>query len=188
MFVAFSQFRFSTDERCETRQGGPFRRLLEQKNLQLNFSQRTHPIHPVLPKSHVCCVFGVLVVDGTTSQNSYGRAVLATFGTKNLQLNCSQRMHPIQPFSPNTHVCCVFGVPVFEGTTSRNSPGRSVLATFGTKKLAVELFTTNTPNPPLLTQNSCLLRFRSFCFRRMNDAKLAREVRFGDFWNKKTCS
>ena len=81
-----------------------------------------------------------------------------------------------------------FVVPVFDGTTSRNSPGRSVLATFRTKKLAVELFATNAPNPPLLNQNSCLLRFRSFGFRRMNDAKLAREVRFGDFWNKKTCS
>ena len=70
----------------------------------------------------------------------------------------------------------------------RNVPGRCIIGTFGTIKLAVEFSATNAANPPCLTQNSCLLHFRSFGFRWTNGAKLAREFHFSDFWNKKTCS
>jgi hypothetical protein len=50
----------------------------------------------------------------------------------------------------------------------RNPPPRAVLATSRAKKLAVEFFETNAPNPPDLTENSCLVRFRTFDFARQN--------------------
>ena len=147
-----------------------------------------HPIHRVWPKTHVCCVFGVSVFDGRTVRNSPGMSVLLTFGTKNLQLDFPQQTHPIHPVWPKTHVCCVFGVSVFDGKMVVKSPGRSIIATFGTKKLAVEFSATNAPNPPRLTQNSCLLHFRTFGFRRKNAAKLTEEDRYSDFRNQKTWS
>jgi hypothetical protein len=53
-------------------------------------------------------------------------------------------------------------------------------ATPGVKQLAVEFFKTNAPNPPYLTQNSWVVRFRSFSFGRQN----SRETRTrGPFWS-----
>jgi hypothetical protein len=52
------------------------------------------------------------------------------------------------------------------------------------KNLAVEFSQTNAPNPPRLTQNSCLLRFRSFGFRRKNCAKLAIGPLYATFGTK----
>ena len=43
----FWSFAFGTKELCEILPGGPLWTLLVRKNLQLNFSQRTHPIRPV---------------------------------------------------------------------------------------------------------------------------------------------
>ena len=60
--VCFRSFGFGLQNRCETRPGGPFWPHEERKKLQLIFSNRTHPIHPVSPKAHVCCVFVVSIL------------------------------------------------------------------------------------------------------------------------------
>src|SRR5579859_457995 len=46
----------------------------------------------------------------------------------------------------------------------QNPTPRAVLATSGAKKVAVDFFQSNAPNPPRFTQNSCLVCFRSFGF------------------------
>jgi hypothetical protein len=69
-----------------------------------------------------------------------------------------------------------------------SSPGRAVLATFGTKNLAVEFSATNAPNPPRLTKTHVCCVFGVSVFDGNNVAKLALEGRFSDFWNKKTRS
>jgi hypothetical protein len=163
---------------------GRYSDFWNKKNLQLNFPHRTHPIHPVWPKTHVCCIFGVLVFDGKTVRNSSRRSVIATFGTKKLVVEFSAT-NASNPLRLTQNSCCVFEVLVFDGTTSQNSPVRDTIATFRTKKLVVEFSGTNASNPPRLTQNSCLLRFWSFGFRWYNVAKLAREGHYSDFLNKK---
>ena len=62
------------------------------------------------------------------------------------------------------------------------------MATFGTRKLAVEFVATDGPNPSRLTQNSCLAHFWSFCSGTKNSAKIGREGSLGHFWYEKTCS
>src|SRR5579859_1342420 len=45
--VCFHSFCFIHQNSCETRPRRPFWPLVERKKLQLFFSNRTHPIHPV---------------------------------------------------------------------------------------------------------------------------------------------
>src|SRR5579871_3288638 len=59
--VCFRSFGFGLQNWCETRPSGPFWLHEERKKLQLIFSNRTHPIHPVRLKTHVWCVFAVSV-------------------------------------------------------------------------------------------------------------------------------
>ena len=59
------------------------------------------------------------------------------------------------------------------------------MATFGTKKLVVEFFATDGPNPSRLTENSCLARFWSFGSGTKNCAKIGRKGRRGHFWYEK---
>src|SRR5579859_7638900 len=59
--VCFRSIGFGQQNSCETRPRGPFWILEERKKLELIFSNRTHPIHPVSPKAHVCCVFVVSI-------------------------------------------------------------------------------------------------------------------------------
>jgi hypothetical protein len=47
----------------------------------------------------------------------------------------------------------------------------AVMATSVAKKVAVEFFKTNAPNPARLTQRSCLVSFRSFSFGRQNSCE-----------------
>src|SRR5579859_1967192 len=48
---------------------------------------------------------------------------------------------------------------------------RAVLATCAAKKNSVDLFESNAPNPPRLTQNSCLVCFHSFGFGHQNSCE-----------------
>src|SRR5919201_1117932 len=59
------------------------------------------------------------------------------------------------------------------------------MATFGTKKLAVEFFATDGPNPSPLTQNSCLAHFWSFGTGTKNCAKSGRGAALDTFGTKK---
>src|SRR5919201_1009295 len=97
-------------------------------------------------------------------------------------------MHPIRRVRPKTHVYHVFGVSVPVRKTVQKVAGSAVLDTFGTKKLAVEFFETDAPNPSSLTQNSCLARFWSFGSGTKNRAKSGREGLYGHFWYENTCS
>src|SRR5579859_1283116 len=45
--VCFPSFGFGHQNSCETRPRGPFWLHKERKKLQLIFSNRTHPVHPV---------------------------------------------------------------------------------------------------------------------------------------------
>src|ERR671930_424279 len=47
MFSAFLEFRFQYKKLCEKRPGWPFWTILVRKYFQLNFSQWTHPTHPL---------------------------------------------------------------------------------------------------------------------------------------------
>src|SRR5579859_8071880 len=47
----------------------------------------------------------------------------------------------------------------------------AVLATRGAKKVAVDFFESNAPNPPRVTQNSCLVCFRNFGFGHQNSCE-----------------
>src|SRR5579859_6943069 len=53
----------------------------------------------------------------------------------------------------------------------RNPTPRAVLATSGAKTIAVDFFESNAHNPPHLTQNSCLVCFRSFGFGNQNSCE-----------------
>ena len=65
------------------------------KNLQLNFRQRTNPIHLVCPNAHARSVSALSILVGTIVLNMLEMPVLATFATENLWLNFSQQAHPI---------------------------------------------------------------------------------------------
>src|SRR5579871_4711600 len=56
---------------------------------------------------------------------------------------------------------------------------RAVLATCSAKKNSVDLFESNAPNPPRLTQNSCLVCFHSFGFGHQNSCETRPQ---GPFW------
>src|ERR687884_23250 len=77
---------------------------------------------------------------------------------------------------------------LFEQKTWRKSTRRAAMDTFDPKKLAVEFFIMDAPNPSPLTQNSCLARFWSFGTGMKNCAKIGSEGRSGHFWYEKTCS
>src|SRR5579859_3427758 len=53
----------------------------------------------------------------------------------------------------------------------RNPTLRAVLVTCGAKKVAVAFFESNAPNPPRLTQNSCVVCSRSFGFGHQNSCE-----------------
>src|SRR5579859_3563709 len=53
----------------------------------------------------------------------------------------------------------------------RNPTPRAVLATSGAKTIAVDFLESNAHNPPRLTQNSCLVCFRSFGFGHQNSCE-----------------
>src|SRR5579859_817839 len=61
----------------------------------------------------------------------------------------------------------------------RNPSPRAVLPTSGAKKVAVDFFQSNAPNPPRLTQNSCLVCFCKFGFGLQNSCKTRPR---GPFW------
>src|SRR5579859_7271228 len=55
----------------------------------------------------------------------------------------------------------------------------AILGTRGAKKVAVDFFESNAPNPPRFTQNSCLVCFRSFSFGHQNSCQTRPR---GPFW------
>jgi hypothetical protein len=118
-------------------------------------------------------------------RNSPGRAVIATFGTKKLAVKFSATNAPTPPLLTQNSCLLRFESFRFQWKNGSKLAREDRYSDFSNKKLAVECSATNAPNPPLLTQNSCLLCFRSFRFRRKNGAKLAQEDRYSDFWNKK---
>src|SRR5579859_5573793 len=61
----------------------------------------------------------------------------------------------------------------------RKPTSRAILSTCEEKKVAVDLFEWNAPNPPRLTQNSCLVCFRSFGLRLQNSSETRTR---GPFW------
>src|SRR5579859_4846830 len=61
----------------------------------------------------------------------------------------------------------------------QNPTPRAVLATCGAKKVAVDCFESNAPNPRLLTQNTCLVCFRCFGFGHQNSCETRPR---GPFW------
>ena len=67
--------------------------------------------------------------------------VLATFATKNLQLNFPQRTKPIHLVCPNAHARSVSALLILVGTIVLNMLEMPVLASFTTKKLAVNFRT-----------------------------------------------
>ena len=99
------------------------------KKSRLNFSQRTHPIIPVWPKTHVRWVFGTFIFGGTVPKNSRRRAVLTIDAPKKSRLNFSQRAHPIISVWPKTHVWWVFGTFISDETAAQNLRGMVVFPT-----------------------------------------------------------
>jgi hypothetical protein len=61
----------------------------------------------------------------------------------------------------------------------RNPTSRAVLSTCGAKKVAVDFFESNAPNPTSLAQNSCLECFHSFGFGHQNSCETRPR---GPFW------
>jgi hypothetical protein len=107
---------------------------------------------------------------------------------KNLQLIFFETNAPNPPRLTKTHVWCVFEVSVsVDKTRAKPAPG-AVLAMVEMKKLVVDFFAMNAPNPPCWTQNSCLVCFRSFGFGRQNSCETRPRVRSGHLWSEKTCS
>ena len=89
------------------------------------------------------------------------------------------RTHPIQQFDPKL-ISGVFSQFLFRSTKLvRNPTPRAVLATCGAKKVAVDFFESNAPNPTRLTQNSCPVCFRSFGFDQQNSCETRPR---GPFW------
>jgi hypothetical protein len=91
----------------------------------------------------------------------------------------SNRTHPIDPrLTRNSCLVCFhsFG---FSQKTRANPTPRAVLATCGAKKVAVAFFESNTPNPPRLTQNSCVVCFPSFPFGQESSCETRPR---GPFW------
>jgi hypothetical protein len=233
MFVAFSKFRFSTVQRRETRPGA-FRATFGTKKLavQIFCNERTQST-PFDQRLMFLAFLGVSV--STEQRRKLAlEGVLATFGTKNLQLNFSATNAPNPPrltqnscllrfwsfgfrrniaelareetfsplleqkilqlnfrnertqstlFDPKLMFVAFLEFP-FDGTNGAKLAREDRSSQFWNEKSAVKFSATNAPNPPRLNQHSCLLRFRSFGFRRTNGAKLALEGRSSHFWNK----
>ena len=188
MFVAFSEFRFST---VQTSQSSPWRAVLATfgtKKLAVEFFATNAPNPPRLTKNSCLLRFRSFGFRRKNGAKLSRRSVIATLSKKNLAVEFFATNAPNPPCLTQNSCLLRFWSFGFRRKTVRNIPGRCIIGTFGTIKLAVEFSATNAPNPPCLTQNSCLLRFQSFGFRRKNGAKLAQEVPCSDFWNKKTCS
>src|ERR671934_279539 len=98
---------------------------------------------------------------------------MATFGTKKHAVDIFATDAP-NPSRLTQNSCSVRFWNFGSGTkTVQKSAERSVMATFGMRKLAVEFFATYGPNPSRLTKNSCLARFWSFGTGTKNWRKLA---------------
>jgi hypothetical protein len=155
------------------------------KKLAVEFSATNAPNPPRLTKTHVCCVFGVSVFDGQNVAKLALEVRFSDFWNKKLAVEFSATNAPNPPRLTQNSCLLRFRSFGFRRTNVANSPWRARFSDFWNKKLAVEFSATNAPNPPRLTQNSCLLRFRSFGFRRNKRRKTRLEGRFSDFWNKK---
>ena len=97
-FVAFGTIWLPYETRCKT--GRTSAKVCATKSRR-NFSQRTHPIHPLNPKLTFWCVSYYLGAFGTVwvpygTRCKTGRTSAKVYATK-LHRNFSQRMHPIKP-------------------------------------------------------------------------------------------
>ena len=105
-FVSYYLGAFGTvwlpyETRCKT---GPTSAQVRATKSRRNISQRTHPIHPIGPKTHVLvsllpfrCIWDHLVVLQTRCKT--GRTSAKLRATKSHR-NFSQQTHPIHPIGP----------------------------------------------------------------------------------------
>jgi len=132
----------------ETRPQGPFWPLMERKKLQLIFASRTQPVTKTRAKPDPEGRSGHFWSEKSCSPFlRIERTESTLFDPKLMSGVFSQ----FRFWSPK-HV--------------RNPTTRAVLATRGVKK--VDFFRIERTNPPCLTQNSCLVCFRSFGFGHQN--------------------
>jgi hypothetical protein len=74
-----------------------------------NFSQRTHPIHPIWIKTHVLGVSDRFVTARTLVQNGPNCSINALVSATKSRRKLSERTHPIDPIGPQTHIFMRFG-------------------------------------------------------------------------------
>ena len=144
------------------------------------FLKRSHPIHPVLPNTHVWCIFEVLVsVDKSNAKPAPEGRSGHLWSEKTCSRFFRNERTRFTPFDPKLMFGAFSKFQFWSTKLVRNPSPWAVLATNGAKKHAVDFFKTNAPNPLRLTQNSCLVRFRSFGFGRQNSCETRRR---GPFW------
>jgi len=155
------------ETRCKTGRTGAKVRATKSRR---NFSQCTHPIHPIGPQTHVSmnsCSFGAF---GTVWLTYETRCKMSRTGAKvrvtKSRRNFSQPMHPINPIGPQTHilVCflqfwCIWDRLVELRNSVQNGPN---WCKSSCHEVAPQFFTMNAPDPPHWTLNSCFGAFIQF--------------------------
>src|SRR5579871_4940217 len=113
-------------------------------------------------------------------RNPTPRPVLAISGAKKVAVDFFRIEHTqFSPFDPKLMSGVFSQFRLRSPKLVRNPTPRAVLAISGAKKVAVDFFELNAPNPPRLTQNSCLVCFRSFGFGHQNSCETQPR---GPFW------
>jgi hypothetical protein len=146
MFVAFSSFGFRRKERANLPGRYVFAHFWNKK-LAAEFSATNAPNPPHFDPKLVFVAFLEFRFRRNNGAKLAREVVIATLEQKILQLNFPQRTTQSTLFEPKTHVCCFFSVRFDEKRAKLAR--RAVLATFGTKKLAVEFSAMNAPIHPV---------------------------------------
>ena len=131
------------------------------KILAVGFFATDTPNHTHLTQNSCLARFrGFLFRDEKWDENMSGNAILATFDTKILAVGFFATDTPNHPYLTQNSCLARFRGFLFQDEKwDENMSGNAILATFGTKILAVGFFATDAPNHLPLTQNSCLAWF-----------------------------
>ena len=158
MFSAFSEFRFRHENGAKIGREGRSHDFWTEKNYNWIFTTDTP--NPSLLTQNSCLARFRSVGSGTkTVRKLAGRTVLTTFGAKILTVEVFATDAPNRTLLTQNSCLARFSS---SGSSTKNFvkiglEGRSNL--FGAKKIKVQFFATDAPNPSVLTQNSCLARF-----------------------------